>query len=221
VVIAHGLAQFAFLGAQQMALVRLINLRTPPVAVWTGVSIAILGVCISVTGLTYSRLAVRTGLRVIAAAAAAVMAVAIFIIGASNSLFVILLAIGALGLSFGAVSPALYSMVGLESPADIKSTLFGVSAGVAAIGQTLGPLASGTAAGWKGVTVGLDVAAVAAIGLAALLIALGREPHDTAGRTPNRPGSAATGQQDVPDHLMDPKSIPVMDSSFRVAPCTA
>jgi MFS family permease len=68
-------------------------------------------------------------------------------------------------------------MVGLETPAVIQATVFGVSSSAISIGFGLGPLAGGIIASVAGVRAGLAVAAVLALLTAAVLGFLSREPR--------------------------------------------
>ena len=83
---------------------------------------------------------------------------------------------GVVGLLNGTVIPATASMIGLETPAETQSTVFGLNASSVALGFFFGPLIAGGVAATAGVSTALGVSAVLAIGLAALIAIGAREP---------------------------------------------
>jgi MFS family permease len=83
------------------------------------------------------------------------------------------------GLISGVIVPATASMIGLETPSEAQSTVFGINASSVALGFCIGPLIAGgvaATAGDHGVAIALGVIAVIALGLAVLLAAGTREP---------------------------------------------
>jgi MFS family permease len=88
----------------------------------------------------------------------------------------IVIAVGVMGLLYGAIAPATASMIGLESPAEVQSTVFGLNASSVALGFAIGPLIGGGVAAGSGVPTAMAVTAGVGVFLA-LLLALGaREP---------------------------------------------
>jgi predicted MFS family arabinose efflux permease len=73
--------------------------------------------------------------------------------------------------------PAFGSMIGLESPAIVQATVFGVGSSAIALGFGLGPLLGGVVASVAGIRAGLVVAAGLAVILAALVGFRAREPQ--------------------------------------------
>ena len=80
------------------------------------------------------------------------------------------------GLLSGVIIPATASMIGLETPSEAQSTVFGVNASSVAFGFFLGPLIAGGVAATEGVPAALSVIAAISIGLAVLLATGTREP---------------------------------------------
>ena len=78
---------------------------------------------------------------------------------------------------YGALAPALTSMVGLEAPVSAAASVFGVSSSAVAAGFGAGPLLAGVAASQASIEAGLWISAAlaAAIGLSLALWA--REPQ--------------------------------------------
>jgi len=89
---------------------------------------------------------------------------------------VIVIAVGITGLLFGAIVPATASMIGLETPIEAQSTVFGFNASAVAFGFFLGPLIGGGIAATSGIPIALAVTAGLALVLALLLAVGTREP---------------------------------------------
>jgi len=81
------------------------------------------------------------------------------------------------GLFSGVVIPATASMIGLETPPEAQSTVFGINASSVALGFCFGPLVGGGVAATAGVPAALLVTAALALGLAALIAFRAREPE--------------------------------------------
>ena len=175
-ILAQGLTQFAFVSAQQLGVVRLIGIDAKHAAVATGLAFTVLGVATGLSAFTYTRAAARTGYRRLAIGAGLLLAVAITATGLAAQLLILVVAMGVIGLVYGALSPALATMIGMEAPAAVKATVFGVAASAGAVGQSIGPVATGSIAALFGVPAGLAVAGSAAILVALLLGVLAREP---------------------------------------------
>jgi predicted MFS family arabinose efflux permease len=76
----------------------------------------------------------------------------------------------------GVVIPATASMIGLETPHEAQSTVFGLNASSVSFGFFLGPLIGGAVAATEGVPAALYTVGALAIVLAALLTTGAREP---------------------------------------------
>jgi MFS family permease len=80
------------------------------------------------------------------------------------------------GLFSGVVIPATASMIGLETPPEAQSTVFGANASSVALGFAVGPAIGGAVAATASVSAALIVVAVLALGLATLVAVGAREP---------------------------------------------
>jgi MFS family permease len=105
------------------------------------------------------------------------MAFAVALIGISPWAALVVLGVGFNGLFSGVVIPATASMIGLDTPHEAQSTVFGLNASSVAFGFFLGPLIAGTVAALtESVHPALFVVAVLAVFLSATLGAWAREP---------------------------------------------
>jgi MFS family permease len=94
---------------------------------------------------------------------------------APSTVFVVVL-VGLVGLFNGTVIPATAAMIGLETPLEAQSTVFGFNASSVAIGFAIGPLIAGGVAASASVDTAFGVCAVLCLGLAALIAIGAREP---------------------------------------------
>jgi MFS family permease len=101
-------------------------------------------------------------------------AVALLVVAPTAALVVAV--VGLTGLLNGTVVPATATMIGLETPPEAQSTVFGINASSIALGFFFGPLIAGGVAATAGVSTALGVIAVLALGLAALIAIGAREP---------------------------------------------
>jgi len=174
---AQGLVSVCNSATQPLVVLRLLEMLTSGVSFATGVAFGLAGLASSVAAAGYSRVAGRFGYVSTAAACAALAAVAIALIGVSPWVSLVVIAVGLNGLFSGVVIPATAAMIGLETPHEAQSTVFGVNASSVAMGFFLGPLiGGGVAAATSNVTISLFVIAVLAVLLAAILARLAREP---------------------------------------------
>jgi len=89
---------------------------------------------------------------------------------------VVVVVIGLNGLFGGVVIPATASMIGLETPHEAQSTVFGFNASSIALGFAFGPLIGGTVAATSGVQAALILISGLAVLLAVLIARGAREP---------------------------------------------
>jgi MFS family permease len=110
-------------------------------------------------------------------AASILLAVTVGTLAIAPNAALVVIAVGIAGLLYGAIVPATASMIGLETPIEAQSTVFGFNASAIAFGFFLGPLiGGGIAAATSEVRIAMAVTAGLALGLA-LVVALGtREP---------------------------------------------
>ncbi len=176
--VAQGLQQTSFSAAQQLVVLRLLQLTSVKDAQsLTGITFAAAGIATALASLTYFRLLRRSNYRTLITVGALLLGLAL--LGAAAAATVPFLIASFVFASFvsGALIPALGAMIGLESPSIVQATVFGVGSSAVALGFGLGPLLGGFVASAAGVQVGLAVAAAVALILAALVGFRAREPR--------------------------------------------
>ena len=168
---------YTFYGAaQQLAVLRLLDLLRSAATFVSGVAFGAFGLAQSLAAASYSRLAVRTGYRLLAAAVAGLSAVALTGMARLPTAVGVVLALSALGLLIGTLGPSIASMLGLESPRDVQARVFGIGASATALGFAFGPLLGGGIASAVNVPAALEVAAGISVILALVLVVAVREP---------------------------------------------
>ena len=174
---AQGLVSVCTSATQQLVVLRLLEMITSGVSAVSGLGFGLAGLASSVAAVGYTRVTRRLGYVRTAAAAAGLLAVAVLLIGVSPWTSVVVIAIGLSGLFSGVIIPATASMIGLETPHDAQSTVFGFNASSVAFGFFLGPLIGGTvAAATSDVSLSLYVIAALAVVLAFFIGTSAREP---------------------------------------------
>lgn len=173
---AQGLISVCNSAAQQLVVLRLLEMLTSSVSAVSGIGFGLAGIASSGAAIGYTRITKRLGYVRTAAAAAALVAVAVGIMGIAPWPALVVAGIGLNGLFSGVVIPATASMIGLETPQEAQSTVFGFNASSVAFGFFLGPLIAGTVAAEAGVTAALLVIGVLALVLAGVIAAGAREP---------------------------------------------
>jgi MFS family permease len=173
---AQGLVSVVNSATQQLLVLRLLEMLTSGVAAVTGIAFGLSGVATSAAAIFYTTITRRIGYIRTTALAALLMAVAIGLIAVAPWVAVVVGAVALNGLLGGVVIPATASMIGLETPTEAQSTVFGINASSVAFGFFLGPLIGGGVAATAGVPAALGVVAVLAVVLAVLLFRGTREP---------------------------------------------
>lgn len=174
---AQGLINVCNSATQQLVVLRLIEMVTSGVSAVSGVGFGLAGLASSVAAVGYTRVTRRLGYVRTAAVAAGLVALAVTLIGVAPWAALIVIGVGLNGLFSGVVIPATASMIGLDTPHDAQSTVFGLNASSVAFGFFLGPIIAGTVAAATGaVPPALYVVAALALVLAAILGAWAREP---------------------------------------------
>lgn len=173
---AQGLISVCNSATQQLVVLRLIDMLTSGVAALSGVGFGLAGLASSAAAVGYTRVTKRLGYVRTAAAAAAMVGIAVGLIGVAPWPALVVLGIGLNGLFSGVVIPATASMIGLETPHEAQSTVFGLNASSVAFGFFLGPLIAGTVAAASGVQSALFVIGVLALALTGLIATGAREP---------------------------------------------
>jgi len=176
-VVAELLLQSSYTSAQQLVGLRVLQLSPLNAPTLTGIAFGAAGVVTAFAGVTYSRAVRLSGYRLLTTTAALVLAIAVAGAALSPSIVPLIASFVAGSLMYGALIPALTSMVGLETPASVQATVYGVSSGAVALGFGFGPLTGGLIASSSvGVMGGLVVSASVALALTLLLGLRAREP---------------------------------------------
>jgi MFS family permease len=173
---AQGLVSVCNSATQVLAVLRLTEMVAKGVAAFTGLGFGLAGLASSAAAVGYTRVTRRKGYVWTSAAAATLAGFAILLIGVSPWVALVVVAIGLNGLFTGVVIPATASMIGLETPHEAQSTVFGFNASSIALGFSFGPLIGGTVAATAGVQAALLVIVVLAFVLAVLIATGAREP---------------------------------------------
>lgn len=170
------LMQTCYGATTQLLVLKLLDIGGGRSSLFIGMAFAGLGLATAVSSVTYFRLVQRLGLLWIATGAALVMGLAAGASASAPSVALMIAAVAVFGLGFGALSPALSTMIGLETPRPIQATLFGFSSSFIAVGIGAGPFGAGVAVGRVGIDAALAATAAVALLLAGLLRLAGREP---------------------------------------------
>jgi MFS transporter, DHA1 family, multidrug resistance protein len=173
---AQGLVTVVTSATQILVVLKLLEVAASSAAAAAGFAFGAQGVANSGSAVGYTRVSKRLGYVRTTAVASLLLggAVALLILARSPVLVVVL--VGFVGLFNGTVIPATASMIGLETPLEAQSTVFGFNASSVAIGFAIGPLIAGGVAATSGVDTAFGVAAVLCLGLAGLIAIGGREP---------------------------------------------
>jgi MFS transporter, DHA1 family, multidrug resistance protein len=173
---AQGLVNICNSATQQLVVLRLLEMLTSGVSAVTGVAFGLAGVASSGAAVFYTQVTRRFGYVRTTAAAAVMVAVAVSLIGIAPWAAVVVAGVALNGLFSGVVIPATASMIGLETPPEAQSTVFGANASSVALGFAIGPVVGGGVAATAGVPAALFVVAGLALLLAALIALGAREP---------------------------------------------
>jgi MFS transporter, DHA1 family, multidrug resistance protein len=173
---AQGLINVCNSATQQLVVLRLIDMLTTGVSAVSGIGFGLAGIASSAAAVGYTRVTSRLGYVRTAAAAAGLVALAVALVGIAPVPALVVAGIALNGLFSGVVIPATASMIGLETPHEAQSTVFGLNASSVAFGFFLGPLIAGTVAATSGVPAALFVIAALALVLAGVIAAGAREP---------------------------------------------
>jgi MFS transporter, DHA1 family, multidrug resistance protein len=173
---SQGLISVCNSATSQLVVLRLLEMVTSGVSAVSGLAFGLAGISSSAAAVLYTRVTQRLGYVRTVAASAGLVAVAVALIGIAPWVAAVILAVGLNGLFTGVILPATASMIGLETPHEAQSTVFGLNASSVAFGFFLGPLIAGTVAATSGVSASLLVIATLALVLAGVVAAGAREP---------------------------------------------
>jgi DHA1 family multidrug resistance protein-like MFS transporter len=173
---AQGLVTVVQSASQQLVVLKLIEMLAGGASAAAGFAFGAAGVANSASAVGYTRLTRRFGFVRTTAAAALVLAGTVSLLIVAPTAAFVVIVVGIAGLLNGTIIPATASMIGLETPPEAQSTIFGINASSVAFGFFLGPLIGGGVAATKGVPAAFGVCAVLALALAALVGFGAREP---------------------------------------------
>ena len=173
---AQGLLTLVQSATQQLVVLKLYEMLASGASAAAGLAFGAAGLTNSGAAVAYTRVTKRFGFVRTVAAASLLLAGTIALLPIAPAAAPVVLIIGASGLLNGTVVPATAAMIGMETPNEVQSTIFGINASSVAFGFFLGPLVGGGIAATAGVPTALGVSAVLALGLAGLLGLGGREP---------------------------------------------
>ncbi len=172
----QALLQMSFSAFQPLLVLRLIATAGGAAAGLTGVTFGLAGLASALAAVAYTRAVHHGGYVRVAAIAALLLGGAEAVAGFGGQVAVIVCAGGLAGFFYGAVGPAVSSMIGLETPPEVQARVFGVSSSATAIGFGVGPLAAGELAAARGLSTAIGCAGVLAALLAVMLAVRAREP---------------------------------------------
>jgi DHA1 family multidrug resistance protein-like MFS transporter len=173
---AQGLINLCNAATQQLVVLRLLEMAGSAVAAVTGVAFGLAGVASSGAAVFYTQVTRRLGYVRTTALAAVLVAVSVSLVAVSPWVALVVAGVALNGLFSGVVIPATASMIGLETPPEAQSTVFGANASSVALGFFIGPLVGGGVAATAGVPAALVVIAGLAVALAVLIAVGAREP---------------------------------------------
>jgi len=174
---AQGLVSLVLTAVQQLVVLRLIEFAgTAAAAAATGVAFGAAGITNSVSAVGYTAVTRRIGYVPTVTLAAIVLAATVGLLVVAPGVVPIVIAVGITGLLNGTIVPATASMIGLEAPAEVQSTVFGFNASAVSLGFAVGPIIGGGVAAVAEVPSAMAVTAGIAVILALLLAVGAREP---------------------------------------------
>ena len=175
-IVAQALLQTTYAAAQQLVVLRLLQLNPAGAAGLTGITFAAAGIATALAGVSYSRAVRRSSYRMVSLVAAIVVALAVFAtsVAGTEALLIAFFVIGSF--MAGVLIPAFGAMTGLESPRVVQATVFGFASSGISVGFGLGPLVGGLVASAAGVRTALLVVSAIALLLVILLAVAAREP---------------------------------------------
>jgi hypothetical protein len=114
-------------GAQQLIVLRLLEMVQTGVAFVSGIAFGLAGLATSAAAIGYTRISQRLGYVKTAAAASGLLALAVLLTGVAPTSLLVVVAAGLMGL-FGGVVLLDRKLLGLEMPRESQSIVFGINA---------------------------------------------------------------------------------------------
>lgn len=172
----QALAQCALAGAQQLILVRIIELEPGSATLGGGLAVTGLSLTATLTGIVYPRALPALGYRRLAIASTLVLGAAILGAALATSVPWLVAITAIAGIGYGAHTPATASMLGIEAPGTAKGTIFGLASSGQQFGFGVGALGTGIVAAVFTTAGGLLACTLAAAAAGIALALWGREP---------------------------------------------
>jgi len=173
---AQGLITVVNTATQQLIVLRLIEMVGRAASTVTGIAFGAAGLTNSISAIGYTTVTRRIGYVNALTIASLLLTITVGVLVVAPNYVVVVIAVGVAGLLYGAVVPATAAMIGLETPIEAQSTVFGFNASAVAFGFFLGPLIGGGIAASSSVKDALAVTAGLALVLAFLIAIGAREP---------------------------------------------
>jgi MFS transporter, DHA1 family, multidrug resistance protein len=173
---SQGLVTVVQSASQVLVVLKLIEIAGGAASAAAGFAFGAAGITNSVAAVAYTRITRRLGYVRTTALASLLLAGAVALLIAAPTAALVVLAVGITGLLNGTVIPATASMIGLETPSEVQSTIFGINASSVALGFAFGPLIAGGVAAGANVSAAFGVCSALSVGLAALVAVGAREP---------------------------------------------
>jgi MFS family permease len=180
ILVAQGVASTVTTMVLPMVSLRFLELVPERAATATGIAFAISGVMTAIAGAAFGGILFRIRYRRTAIGAAFAMGVAIAVMGELAQLPPVFTGFAVYGFMNGLLMPVVSSLLAIEVPSRLHSTVFGMSASANALGYTAGPLLAGAVAAATSVSTSLAVAGGIAMLLSLVLAIRLREPLPSA-----------------------------------------
>ena len=175
--VCQALLQTSYVGFQPLVVLRLLERLSGGTAEVTGLAFGAAGLASALAAVLVAGWVRRFGYRGVAVAAALLLGACELCSGWAPAVGLIVAGAALAGAFYGALAPALSTMIGLETPPQIQARIFGFSSSATAIGFAAGPFGGGLAAARLGSTLAVSACAGAALALAAVLALSVREPR--------------------------------------------
>ena len=204
--VAESLQQTSYAAAQQLVVLRLLQLSPGAAQSLTGLTFAAAGIATALAAVTYSRVLRRSNYRTLTTVAAALTGLTLLATAAAGTPALLITTFVISSFVSGSLIPAFGAMIGLETPPIIQATIFGVSSSAVAVGFGFGPLIGGFVASATSVQAALVVAGIIALAMALLLGFGAREPRTAHGPRPVHEPQPAHASTDGLPQVADTKT---------------
>ena len=176
ILVALGIASAVTTMVLPLVSLRFLELVPDRAAAVTGIAFAISGVMTAIAGAAFGSILSRLRYRRTAVGAAFILGLAVIAVAAFTNLPPVFAAFAVYGFMQGLLLPVISSVMAVEVPSRLHSTVFGMSASAAALGYTAGPLLAGAVAASTSIAMALAFAGSLSVVLAVLLGVRLREP---------------------------------------------